>query len=149
MVLPCLSDGSTFDLGQQKANFVVLHFLLKTECPYCLKYTREYSQIAKDETDVVHVFLKPDDEAEIRKWMDHLDAETRKELPMILHDAGAKQARAFRIPDGYRFHGQSVHYPALIILGPDRKEVFRHVGKSNADRCTVETYREQMAKLKQ
>lgn len=148
MVLPCLSDGSTFDLSQQKARYVVLHFLLKTECPYCLKYTREFSRIAKDEADVVHVFLKPDDEAEVSKWMDHLDAETRKELPMILQDAGAKQAKSFKIPDGYRFHGQSVHYPALIVLGPDRQEVFRHVGKSNADRCTVEMYREQMGKLK-
>lgn len=147
--LPCLTDDSMVDLGQQSSRYVVLHFLLKTECPYCLKYTRDYAKLAESDKNVVHIFLKPDSEDEIRQWMDHLDPELKKELPRICRDVNAKLADAMKIPDGYRFHGQSVHYPALIVLGPDRTEVFRHVGKSNADRCSVETYQAQMKKLKE
>ena len=41
-------------------------------------------------------------------------------------------------PDGYAFHNQVVHYPALILLGPDGKEVFRYIGKNNSDRYSFE-----------
>lgn len=41
---------------------------------------------------------------------------------MICRDTDADLARAFGIPDGLLFHGQVVHYPALVLLGPDGRE---------------------------
>jgi catechol 2,3-dioxygenase-like lactoylglutathione lyase family enzyme len=49
-------------------NFVALHFLLKTECPYCLTHTREYLRRAGEIANVRHLFLKPDEPAEFRAW---------------------------------------------------------------------------------
>jgi peroxiredoxin Q/BCP len=78
-----------------------LHFLLKTECPYCLRYTREYAQLAAKTPDVVHVFLKPDNDADIKSWVSHLDAKGLKALPTVYQDPDAKLAKQFGIPDGY------------------------------------------------
>jgi peroxiredoxin Q/BCP len=111
-----------------------LHFLLKTECPYCLRYTHEYAKLAAKSPDVVHVFLKPDSAEDIKQWASHLDKTDLKDLPKIYRDADAKLAKQFKIPDGYKFHGQSVHYPALVAIDGQGKEIFRHIGKSNSDR---------------
>lgn len=146
--LPCVSDDSLFRLKDHQGKFVVVHFLLKTECPLCLRLTRDYAKVAAEESDVVHIFVKPDAEEDLREWMDHLDPELRTELPRICRDADARLAKLFRIPDGYRFHGQTVHYPALVILGPDRREVFRHVGKSNQDRYPIAEYQKTISDLR-
>ncbi len=130
-------DDTKFDLAENKGKTVVLHFLLKTECPYCLKYTRDYAQLAAKTPDVVHVFLKPDSAAEIKTWISHLDAKELKSLPTIYQDTDAKLAKQFGIPDGYKFHGQSVHFPALIAIDGNGKEAFRYVGKSNSDRLST------------
>ena len=53
-------DDSKFQLSENRGKTVVLHFLLKTECPYCLRYTHEYAKLAAKSPDIVHVFLKPD-----------------------------------------------------------------------------------------
>jgi len=127
-----------FKLSEAKGKFVALHFLLKTECPYCLRHTRDYARKSADNAPVVQVFLKPDGEEEIKQWATKLGDESLK-LP-IYRDPGAALAKAFDIPDGYKFHGQTVHYPALVILDGNGKEVFRYVGKSNADRYSYEKF---------
>ena len=33
------TDCKTFKLSDTKGKYVALHFLLKTECPFCLKHT--------------------------------------------------------------------------------------------------------------
>ena len=114
-----------------------MHFLLKTECPYCLRYTHEYAKLAAKSPDVVHVFLKPDSAADIKQWASHLDKADLKNLPNIYRDADAKLAQQFKVPNGYKFHGQSVHFPALIALDGQGKEMFRHIGKSNSDRMST------------
>jgi peroxiredoxin Q/BCP len=38
-----------------------------------------------------------------------------------------------------------VHYPALLVLDTDGKEVFRYVGKNNGDRVSVERLQEVLA----
>jgi peroxiredoxin Q/BCP len=127
-------DDTVFELSKYKGKVVVLHFLLKTECPYCLRYTREYAVLAEKQKDVVHVFLKPDTMEDIRKWSEQIDDNGLKDQPRIYRDADAALAKAYDIPSGYKFHGQVVHYPALIILDAEGIERFRYVGKSNADR---------------
>jgi peroxiredoxin Q/BCP len=134
------TDDSTFQLSKHSGKVVILHFLLKTECPFCLKYTHEYSVLAEKNPDVVHVFLKPDSESEIKSWSEKLNKNELKDLPKVYRDPDAKLADEFKIPNGYKFHGQTVHYPALIALDGKGEELFRHVGKSNSDRMAVKDF---------
>lgn len=146
--LPSVSEGKAFRLSEHRGKVVVLHFLLKTECPVCLRYTHTYAAAAAkaDGQDFINVFVKPDSEAEIQKWAGKISQDGLLNAPVIYRDADAALAKAFGIPDGYRFHGQTVHYPALVALGIDGKEAFRYVGKSNTDRMAVSDF---IAKLKQ
>lgn len=138
------ADGKTFRLSEAKGRYVALHFLLKTECPFCLRHTAEYSMKAPTVAGVQHLFLKPDAEDEIKAWSAKIKA---SQQPMIYRDADAKLATEFGIPDGYQFHGQTMHYPALVLLDPNGKEVFRHVGKSNTDRYSWDRFAAKLAEL--
>lgn len=131
------TDNSTFQLSKNSGKVVILHFLLKTECPFCLKYTHDYSVLAEKNPDVVHVFLKPDNEAEITSWSEKLNKNDLKDLPKVYRDPDAKLADEFEIPNGYKFHGQTIHYPALVALDGKGNELFRYVGKSNSDRMSI------------
>ena len=57
----------------------------------------------------------------------------------VYRDVNAQLAKKLNIPDGYEFHGQSVHYPATIILNKEGKELFRYVGTDNTDRLLFST----------
>jgi peroxiredoxin Q/BCP len=139
-----VTGTSVFKLSEAKGKFVALHFLLKTECPYCIRHTHDYVKKSAGESQVVHVFLKPDTEAEIKTWASKLGEDSLKVT--IYRDPDAALAKAYNIPDGYKFHGQTVHYPALVLLDANGMEVFRYVGKSNADRLDYEKF---SAKLKE
>lgn len=142
------ADGSsTFALKDARGKFVALHFLLKTECPICLRHTRDYAAKAANLPDVQQVFLKPDAEPEVTKFSEKLKASTGIVAPPIYRDNNAQLAKAYQVPDGYKFHGETVHYPALILLNPDGKEVFRYVGKNNSDRFPFEQLQEKMRSL--
>jgi len=140
------TDKSSFTLKEARGKFVAIHFLLKTECPYCLRHTQDYISKSGTLPNVVQVFLKPDTDNEIEGWASKIPAEMLAKAPMY-SDANAKLAEAFDIPDGYKFHGQEVHFPALVLIGPDGKEVFRYVGKSNGDRLPFETLAEKVAEF--
>ena len=131
---------SKFELKDHKGKTVVLHFLLKTECPYCLQYTNQYAQLAATTPDVIHLFIKPDSEKDIRSWVKKQVKIDGVKQPTIYRDPDAKLAKKFKIPDGYPFHGQSVHYPALVVLDGEGKEMFRYVGKSNSDRMPKDEF---------
>jgi peroxiredoxin Q/BCP len=140
-----VTGTNTFTLAAAKGKFVALHFLLKTECPYCIRHTHEYAQKAAAASNVIQVFLKPDTEAEIKTWATKLGEDTLK-LP-IYRDPDAVLAKAFNIPDGYKFHGQTVRFPALVLLDGSGKEVFRYVGKSNGDRLSYEKFSAKLEEL--
>lgn len=137
-----------FRLSEAKGQYVALHFLLKTECPFCLRYTHEYASKADKVPGVVHVFLKPDSADATAKWMDKMDKRDLEALPVIYRDEDAKLAKAFGVPDGYAFHGEKVHFPALILLDPKGSEVYRYVGKSNSDRLPFDEFAAKMAEFK-
>jgi peroxiredoxin Q/BCP len=139
--------GKPFRLSEHKGKYVAIHFLLKTECPFCLKHTHDYAERADELPDVVQVFLKPDAPEAIAKWIGDLKLGEDK-LPTIYRDENAKLADAFGIPNGFKFHGQTVHYPALVLIGPDGKEVFRYVGKDNSDRYSVDRLKATVEQLK-
>jgi len=144
--LQSATSQATFSLSEAKGKYVALHFLLKTECPHCLRHTRDYFTKAAGLRNVVQVFVKPDTEREIAAWAGKLPSEELARNP-IYRDPEAALAKAFAIPDGYKFHGQIVHYPATILLGPDGKEVFRFVGKNNSDRLSFEKLAAKVAEL--
>ncbi len=133
--LTSVTDKSTFTLSKSKGKYIALHFLLKTECPYCNRHTSEYFEKASTLSNVIQVFIKPDSEEEIKAWANKL--KSTNSLP-IYRDADAKLADQFNIPNGYQFHGQVVHYPALILLNDKGEEVFRYVGKNNSDRFSFD-----------
>ncbi len=139
---------SKFELKDHKGKTVVLHFLLKTECPFCLRYTNQYAQLAATTPDVIHLFIKPDSEKDIRAWVKQLVKLEGIRQPTIYRDAGAKLAKQFGIPDGYFFHGQRVHYPALVVLDGDGKEMFRYVGKNNSDRMSKDDFLKKLEAMK-
>jgi thioredoxin-dependent peroxiredoxin len=135
-----------FRLAEAKGKFVALHFLLKTECPICLRHTQEYFQKAAQLPGVTQVFIKPDAVADIQKWMASLPREEQSRHP-IYRDPDARLAKALKIPDGYQFHGEKVHYPALVLLNPEGEEVFRYVGKKNTDRFSFEQLKLKITEL--
>lgn len=140
-----VTSTNVFKLSAAKGKFVALHFLLKTECPYCLRHTREYAKRAGGDTNVVHVFLKPDTDEEIKGWAAKLgDGAPKLE---IYRDPDAGVAKAFDLPGGYKFHGQTVHFPGLVLLDMEGKEVFRYVGKNNSDRLPYEKFSEKVKEL--
>jgi len=146
--LQAATSDATFKLSEARGKFVVLHFLLKTECPYCLTFTRKYFTQASTLPDVVQVFIKPDSVQEIKAWAAKLPPGAIAKNP-IYRDPDAQLADAFGIPNGYRFHGQDVHYPALVILGADGKERFRYVGKNNSDRYSFDKLKLKIKELSQ
>ena len=62
------ADGKVFKLSDARGKYIALHFLLKTECPFCLKHTRDYARKSASTPDAVHIFLKPDSADEIKAW---------------------------------------------------------------------------------
>ncbi len=140
------TDDSQFTLSEARGKFIALHFLLKTECPVCLRYTQDYFSKAETLPDVEQIFIKPDTEKEIEAWSENLSDEFIK-FP-IYRDPEAKLADQFKIPDGYEFHNQIVHFPALILLDPNGKEVFRYIGKNNRDRYSFEQLESKISELK-
>lgn len=143
-----LSSGAKqFSAADARGKYVAIHFLLKTDCPYCLRYVQEYAVQGDRVPGVEHVFVKPDSEAEIAAWKAKLPA-TVAAATTIYRDPDAKLAERLGVPGGYKFHGEVVHYPALILLGPDGDEVFRYVGKSNADRLPFSQFAAKLAELR-
>ena len=141
--LPSVPEGHPFRLSEQRGKFVALHFLLKTECPFCLKHTHTYMRRAAEVPGVVHLYIKPDTDAEIRSWAKDMPKDS-----VIHRDADAALAKKMGIPDGYAFHGQTVHFPALVIVDPEGREVFRHVGHDNIDRYKFDDFAKKIAELK-
>ncbi len=142
-------DGKVFRLSEARGKFVALHFLLKTECPFCLKHTRDYARSAAVAKDVTHVFLKPDSADEIKAWSAKANRGDDFADVVIYRDADAKLADSFGIPGGYEFHGQSMHFPALVLLDGMGREVFRHVGRDNADRFSSDQFAKKLAELRE
>jgi len=62
------TDTRRFTLKEARGKFVALHFLLKTECPVCLRHTRDYFTKAPTLPNVQQVFIKPDDDKAIEAW---------------------------------------------------------------------------------
>jgi len=142
------ADGKVFKLADARGRYIALHFLLKTECPFCLKHTRDYAGKSGSMPDVVHLFLKPDGADEIKAWASKANRGDGFPDVSIYRDADAKLAQAYGIPNGYAFHGQVVHYPALVLLDPAGREVFRYIGKSNTDRFSYEQFTTKLSELK-
>lgn len=141
--LPRVPEGKAFRLKDARGGFVALHFLLETECPVCLRHTQTYLKRADELKGVRQVFVKPDRAEDIAKWARDMP----KGAP-IHRDADATLAKKLGIPDGYAFHGRTVHYPALVLIDPRGIEVFRYVGRNNGDRYDFDKLAAKVAELR-
>ncbi|RJP35894.1 MAG: hypothetical protein C4547_08440 [Phycisphaerales bacterium] len=137
------SGDRTFRLSEARGRFVALHFLVKTECPSCQRHVAETARRAGEVAGVVHVFMTPDSEDEIRAWSARLEADGIRAT--IYRDPSARLARAFEIPGEYELNDESVHAPALVLLGPDGREVFRYVGEDSPDWLTFDQFADKVA----
>jgi peroxiredoxin Q/BCP len=120
-----------------------------------MRHTHEFLVREREVPGVYHVFLKPDDDEQITVWKGKMEALVLKTdslnsyiSPIIYRDPNAGLARSFAVKPGYAFHNQVVNYPAMVILDPDGKEVFRYTGKSNADRLPFDKFAEKMTELR-
>lgn len=143
---PVVGD-QPFTLSEARGQYVALHFLLKTECPVCIRHTQTYATRRDEIADVRQVFIKPDDMATIRQWTGKLGSDDAR-AALIYRDADATVAKQLDIPDGYKFHGEVVHYPAMVIVDPAGREVFRYVGTNNGDRYSFDQFKAKMAELR-
>ena len=80
------------------------------------------------------------------KWGTTSSIKSNNSFP-IYQDIDAKLADQLNIPNGYQFHGQVVHYPALIILNKKGEEVFRYIGKNNSDRFSFDKLKMKIEEL--
>lgn len=144
-----VTGETKFKLTKAEGKYVALHFLLKTECPLCRRYVVEYMknlEKKKEKDDVVHLFIKPDSQEEIKKWASKIPRDIT--VPYFYHDKDAELAKAFDIKFGYKFHGEVVHYPAFILLDKKGKEIFRYVGKDTTDRFEYKDYLKKIKEVK-
>jgi len=141
-----VNGPGAFSLSEAQGEWVVLHFLLKTECPMCRRTTDTYASRADEVPGVRHVFLKPDAPDQTQQWINGF--EDPKDVAPIYQDPGAQLAERMGIPDGYEFHGEVVHYPALVVIDPEGREVFRYVGERTQDRYPFEQFKTTMAELR-
>lgn len=140
---------STFELKEHRGEWVVLDFLLKTECPICRGRYQEFSRRHK-ELGATVVFLKPDSKADIMKWMTKArKPEDMKDTALpVYRDPEAELAKKYGVPDGYKFHGEMVHYPATIVLDSNGDEVWRYSGKNNRDRPEFDDLKKNLDNLR-
>ena len=95
-------------------------------------------------SNVTQVFIKPDNEEEIKEWAKKIKFNIS--FP-IYQDIDAQLADQLNIPNGYQFHGQVVHYPALIILNKKGEELFRYIGENNSDRFSFDKLKMKIEEL--
>jgi peroxiredoxin Q/BCP len=140
-----LTDGTRqFRLSDVAGRYVALHLLLPADCPYCIRHLADYEQHAPAVAGVVHIMVKQGPAADFAAWRAKLSPEQTGSVP-VFRDPDGTLARRFNIPDGYEFYGHNAHYPALIVLGPDRRELFRYVGRDNSDRMPFAEFAARMA----
>ena len=137
-------EGRQFNSADARGQFLAIHFLLTTECPYCSRLINEYTRNAPTLAGIRQIFVKPDSLEAFDAMLKGLPDGDK--LP-IYRDADSKLVEKSKFDGGYKFHGQVMHYPAVIILNETGKEVFRHIGKSNADRLPFASYAAKVAEL--
>lgn len=81
--LKSVTNKDQFSLHEAKGKYVALHFLLKTECPICLRHTQEYIINLHRLPDVVQVFIKPDTKRRLKNGPENLQWKTWRNFRSI------------------------------------------------------------------
>lgn len=136
--------GRRFDSATARGGYLAVHFLLNDECPYCGRLVREYTDKGPTLAGVRHIFVQHVGEA---AFAETLAAAPDPSTPLY-RDVGGALAERFKIDGGYAFHGMMMTYPALVLLDPAGREVFRQIGKDNADRVPFATLVEKVESLR-
>jgi thiol-disulfide isomerase/thioredoxin len=136
--------GRQFNSESARSQFLAIHFLLPTDCPYCIREIREYVESAPTLAGVRHIYVNAHTPEGFAEWIKTVPNATT--LP-IYRDQDAQLSKKFNIPGDYQFHNAVMTYPALVLLDPQGREVFRHVGKKNTDRLPFATLAAKVAEL--
>lgn len=136
--------GRQFDSESVRGRFLAIHFLLPTDCPYCVREIREYVERAPTLAGVRHIYVNAHTPEGFAEWIKTVPG--AESLP-IYRDENAQLSMKFNIPGGYNFHNAVMNYPALVLLDPRGREVFRHVGKKNTERLPFAAFAAKVAEL--
>ncbi len=140
-VLTAAATGTEFHIGDAAGHYLALHFLTRTDTPEAVAFVTDYVRQGPTVAGVMHIFVKADDAATAKAWA----AQFGPEAGRIYIDKDGALAKDFKVPDGLLIHGIQSNEPATIVLGPDGKELFRHVGKSQDDYLAFPAFAAQLA----
>lgn len=135
--LTAITDHHTFSIADAKGKYLALHFLTKTDTAECTAFVREFLRQGASVAGVMHVFIKPDSEGEVKAWA----AQFKDDAATIFLDPDSALAKDLKVPDGLSIGGTTSIYPVSIVFDPARQELFRHEGKAHHDHITFEAFK--------
>jgi peroxiredoxin/YHS domain-containing protein len=138
--LTAITDHHTFSLADSKGKYLALHFLTKTDTPECTKFVQDFLRAAPTVAGVMHVFIKPDSEGEVKAW----SAQFNDDAASIFLDPDGALAQDLNVPTGLSINGTTSTYPATIVFDMDGKELFRYEGKAHHDHLTFDDFKRQL-----
>lgn len=138
--LSAITDHHTFSIADAKGKYLALHFLTKTDTPECTAFVRDTLRAAPTVAGVLHIFIKPDSEGEVKNWA----AQFNDDASAIFLDPDSALAKDLKVPDGLSINGTSSTYPATIVFSPAGTELFRYEGKAHHDHITFEAFTRQL-----
>lgn len=127
--LSAATDSHPFMIADAKGHYLALHFLTKTDTTECTAFVREYLRAAPGVAGVMHVFIKPDEQSEVKVW----SMQFKNDAAAIFVDKDSALANDLKVPGGLAIASTTSNFPATIVFDREGRELFRHVGKSHDD----------------
>ncbi len=136
-VLTAITDHHSFSLADAQGRYLALHFLTKTDTPECTAFVRDFLRAAPTVAGVMHVFIKPDTESEVKAWA----AQFNEDAHSIFLDPNGGLAQDLKVPSGLSINGATSTFPATIVFDTSGTELFRHVGTTHHDHLTFDSFK--------
>jgi len=146
-VKQCGGDERIFQLSEHLGSWVLLDFLPPSsstaENAFYTVVEASAEQLMR-QRNLVCVFLKPNEEREVVSWWKSFPRHT---LP-VYRDPEGKLAEILKINPAQPGDG-SARPPATLLVDPDGKEVWRHLGKAADDYPSLQNLLAQVHTAKQ
>lgn len=142
--LLAVADHHTFALADAKGKYLALHFLTKSDTAAdtaeCAKFVQDVLRSAPTVAGVMHVFIKPGSEGEVKAWA----AQFNEDAARVFLDPDGALAKDLKVPDGLSINGTTSTYPTTIVFDTSGKELFRHEGRSAHDHIAFDALKRQL-----
>lgn len=139
--LAAATDGHAFSITDGRGHYLALHFLTRTANPTCATFVREYLARAATLAGTNHIFITPDEPAEVKAWSSQFNAGASA----IFIDKDGALARDLHVPGGLTIGSLTSNFPATIVFDPEGKELFRHIGKAYDDHLQFAAFSDRLA----